>query len=40
MFADDNCCLKSNKNLNTLIAETNDENNKIAVWFRTIIKWR
>ncbi len=35
MFADDTCCVNSNKNLNDLIADTNTEINKIAVWFRT-----
>jgi hypothetical protein len=35
MFADDTCCLNSNKNLPDLIADTNNEINKIAVWFRT-----
>jgi hypothetical protein len=35
MFADDTCCLHSNKNLPDLIADTNNEINKIAVWFRT-----
>jgi hypothetical protein len=34
MFADDTCRLNSNKNLQTLIYETNVEINKIAVWFR------
>ncbi len=39
MFADNTCCLNSNKNLNTLIAETNVEINKIAIWFREQTKW-
>jgi hypothetical protein len=35
MFADDTCCVNSNKNLADLIADTNTEINKVAVWFRT-----
>ncbi len=33
MFADDTCCLNTNKNLPELIADTYNEINKIAVWF-------